>query len=426
MELPHNFAAESAEDSILAMLLTDEKSLAIWVHELAEDHFRKLTNRAILQKIKAHYAEHGTADVTAFGDSELAIDAVGLLENAQTSAKPEYYFAQLEHARRVRAAASIISGWTDYEDREALEELTSKLMGLSMQTKEFPEFTMRELTARAMDRWENKVTTRKTYSLGIPVVDQMVKVKAGNMVYIVAPPKTGKTWLEVSIANFLSIGNKVYLVSAEMHPDDIYTRMASKVANQDLMSLDYLDDPQLSKLQKWGGALDQILERNLVIVKGRGMSFPAMKGKILSAIQRGFDIVMIDYLQRIKGPNDDQRIATMEMSRELTDLAGRHEKLFIVASQAGRAAKAAGHTQAHHAKESGAIEEDADVVLSLTSKTGQNPNEPYRLMIDIFQRSGSSGLAYLKFFPQTGHYEEDSPWGEDKKPKTKSKGEEEW
>jgi replicative DNA helicase len=287
-------------------------------------------------------------------------------------------------------------------------------MAVSTQSSEYPEWDIKSLSERAADRWQKKIVARKTYHLGIPCVDEIVKVRAGNMVYIVAPPKTGKTWLQSSIASFLSNGNKVYFVSAEMHPDDIYTRISSHISGVDLTSLDYLDDLKNStrQLMTWGNNLDRIMQKKLTICKARGMSFGTVKSRIISAIQQGHEIIMIDYLQRIKGPGADKRIETMEMSRELTDMAGKYEKLFIVASQASRAARAAGRTQAHHAKESAAIEEDADVVLSLTSKEDYDMSNSIPLMVDVFQRSGVSSIIYLDFNPTTGQYSRGKKWEE--------------
>lgn len=408
-ELPFTYANEPAEKSLLCQLLTDETVIASWIGELDIDHFRNQTHRKMFCMIRDHYKKHGYANLNVFVGTDLDMEAVELTGEAQTSARTEFYFNQLEHCRKVRSMVlNIAEALQHHTEEDVVATLTERMLQIERTKTDFPEYTMKELAERAVRRWE-KGDTSKVYHLGIPGVDDYLKVKAGNTISIVAPPKVGKTWLEVAIASFLSTGTKVYFLSAEMDPDSLFTRIASKIAGTDLSPLDFDITCARRAREAFSKNIDAIVNRQLTIVKARGMKFGQLQSKIYSAIHRGYEVIVLDYLQRIKYPGQEVRLGIMEMSRELSDIAGRYEKLVIIASQAGRQANNAEFTEAHHAKESNAIVEDSDVILSLTNKTDysndREMDDPYKLAVSICQRNGYNGIVYLNFNPQTGAYE---------------------
>lgn len=415
MELPFDYANIDAEKSILAqLLLHGESTLATWIGELGEDHFRDQSNRQIFCVVRDHYKKHGYADLNAFEGTDLLVPAMDITAEAATSARTELYFTRLEHCRKVRQMAAHVAEAVSNPDSETVvEDLTERMLHVERAQTGYPEYTMRQLAERAVQRWEKGTDARRIYHLGIPGVDNYLKLRAGNTVTIVAPPKVGKTWLEVAIASFLATGAKVFFISAEMDPDSLFTRIASKIAGEDLSKLDFCIEHAKREMTAFGNALDAIVSRNLTVAYARGMRFAQLQSKIYSAIHRGFDVVILDYLQRIKYPGADLRQGTMEMSRELSDMAGRYEKLFIIASQANRASHNADFVQAHHAKESAAVEEDSDCIISLTNKTDYSQDremdDPYKLAVNICQRNGYQGIVYLHFNPRTGHYEKANP-----------------
>lgn len=363
--------------------------------------FYKTDHRTLYGEILEYYRLHRVFDFGAL--SEKAKETyMEISDNASITAKMEHFYKVLAHARDVRAVPKVVSEtMADADDMDCVNAATAAMLKIGTGGLTKP-LHISDLSARASDRWEKRLLDeRKTYSLGIPVVDDELRVKAGNTVFIIAPPKCGKTWMLVSIACHLAIGSKVLFVSAEMDPDDLYARISSKIAKQDFSPLEYKDRCQ-ELLTAWSKNIDRIHDRNLWTLKARGISLGGLISVCMEAKHNGFDVVIIDYIQRILHKAESQRVATMEISRELSNFSGQQNMLLIAASQANRMARQADKTQSYHAKESAAIEEDADVILSLTLKQKEGTFEEKALIVDVVQRNGMCFDAALSFDPTTG------------------------
>ena len=257
-----------------------------------------------------------------------------------------------------------------------------------------------------MERWEKRITdNRKVIHLGIPCVDDHLKLRSGQTFVVIAPPKTGKTWFLLKSALHVSTGLKTLFVSAEMHPDDLYTRACGNIAGVDFMPLEFSERFRRDLIELWiEKAIPKINEKKLAIIKARGMQFAEFVSLCYEAQNSGVEVIYLDYLQRLHLAADSERVAIMNMSREISNLAGELNILFVVASQAGRAARSDTRTKAWHGKESGAIEEDADAILALTveDENEMGFSEVKKLTVDITQRNGLAGIAEIKMTVKTG------------------------
>ncbi len=389
-------AAEAA-----ALFLLAGREIHTWVYRYERTMFYNAEYGVLFEEILKQYKIHKVFDFGAL--SEKAKDTyLQISESVSTTAKMEYYFSVLAHARDVRAVPKIVSEtMTDADDLDCVNAVKAAMLKIGTGGLTKP-LHISELSARAGDRWEKRLLDeRKTYSLGIPVVDDSLRVKTGNTIFIVAPPKCGKTWMLVTIACHLAVGSKVLFVSAEMDPDDLYARISSKIANHDFSPLEYKDKCQ-ELLTAWSKQLDRIHDRNLWTLKARGISLGGLISVCMEAKHNGFEVIIIDYIQRILHKAESQRVATMEISRELSNFSGQQNVLLIAASQANRMARQADKTQSFHAKESAAIEEDADAILSLTLKQKEGTFEEKAMIIDVVQRNGMCFDTTLNFDPTTG------------------------
>lgn len=409
MELPLAYNNFEAEQAVLGCLITEGEILQNTIYELTEDHFYSASLSQLFRLIKDQYEKYQSVSIASLSASHDSIQIVECMEEGIIT-KLDNYMQVLERCRKLRKSARIIHSSFSNLDSLDFNHLSEQLLLLDEKKNEYPNYSAEELTVRAIDRWDNKKWDQQIYRLGIPKVDDLIRLKSGNMMYINAPPKVGKTWLQASVCEFLARNNKVYFISAETHPDILYSRICSKICGFNITDFDYVKNIDKEKLNAWRDSINIINNLNFTICNARGINFSQLKNKIKYAVNFGYDIIIIDYLQRISFPASmDIRVATLLMSRDLTNLASKHNKLIICASQASPIIKSEKITKAYHSKESKAVAEDADVILSLTNATDYKKwkkGDPYKLIIDISQRNGYSGIVELYFNPQTGTYKE--------------------
>ena len=334
----------------------------------------------------------------------------------QYSATIEGYrlYLHLEKYRRVRefAKIAIVTSKGLPDDEEILGLAVDKMVSLVGNCgDEKDEFSMKELAEKSVERWEKNQNDRRIYHFDIPKLREYMRLKPGNLLYIVAPPKTGKTWLMCSMAASLCYRHlKTYFVSCEMHPEDLYSRVGSYVSGVDLTAFDSGETINTRHLATYSECINKLTAMPLTIVKAIGINFSKLHAKIRSVAMRGFEVIMIDYLQRIHKPDaKDLRIATNQISGMLADCAKKYNILIICASQAGRAANKEKVTEIYHAKESGAIEADADAILTLNNSTDYTkvrPGDELELTMKLAQRNGTGGVFKLGFNPALGRYTE--------------------
>jgi len=412
MELPITYHNKEAEQTVIATLLADEEGQHIWMPELGERFFFDGFARKVFLSMATIYEKKKSVsipDLSTYLNHDETVDLIGMVEKTSYS-KIGRLFETLDRCMRVRESAKIIHKHFSNPNELDIQEVSEKLLSLGIGDNQFEEYSMRDLADRKHKDWEKNENPRRTFHLGIPLVDDYVRLKEGNTVVIVAPPKVGKTWMECAIASFLSSGDKVYYVSAEMHPEDLYTRIASNISQKDLSDLDYMQKPPLSLYNHYSMNIHEIVNRQLRILNARGINAGQLKARIQSAVNRGYRIVIIDYLQRIGGVSkDDYRMGMATLSRELANLFARHNILGIVATQANEPGDNK-MTRASDVKETKAPKEDADVLLTLTNTTffkGEgfySKGDPYKLAIEIIQRNGYCGTVRLEFDPKTGTY----------------------
>ena len=393
-----------------ALLSLTLGGLQQWINVFDTSHFHDIRCKGMFLEIKKQHSETGKFDMDNISRQSLRDFYIDLCE-CETKAGMEYYFKILDHAKQVRdMAKAYIEQFQDPDSMDCVNEFKSKILSLESGDTS-THFPLAELSGRAGDRWQKTESdNRKVYSLGIPLIGEFLHVRAGNLVYVVAPPKTGKTWFVLNIALHLAKRNRVLFISAEMHPDDLYTRACSRILGKDFTSLDFANNKNNQLLSDWAKGVDRVNNHSLDVVKARGINLGKLISVCMGAIHRKVDVIVIDYFQRIRHKAESQRVAMMEVSREIANMAGEHETLFVVAVQAGRAARQAERTQAYHAAETSAIEQDADVIIALTAKESEEFMADKELLVNVTQRNGLCGNASLNFNLSTGVLSEQSQY----------------
>ncbi len=258
-------------------------------------------------------------------------------------------------------------------------------------------------------------------------LDRMMSgLQKGELVIIAARPSMGKTAFAINIAENAAIKSKaiVAVFSLEMSKESLLRRMLASQAwvDQRKLQTGFLGREDQQKLQK---ALEELIESRLFIDDSAGISLAEMRAKArrLKQTVGGLDLIVVDYLQLMSATlpsaggkryeNRTQEVSAI--SRGLKALAKELDVPVIALSQLSRASERRGDDKRpmlSDLRESGSIEQDADVVAFIHREAYYNRDEEMsesdRAKSEIIlakQRNGPTGTVHLNFISRFTRFE---------------------
>ena len=417
---PHDAEAESAT---LGAILLDPDAIDAVIQHLRPDSFYSVQNRKIFSAILSLYAEGKNIDLITLTEKlrlSGELDSVGgpgylatLTDKVPTSANVEFY-AKIVLDRSVRrkllnisAKISADSRSETEESRAILEEAQKQLFELTDASQSASIESPKELIPEAIGAIERLYKNRDSYS-GIPSgfadLDAMTSgFQNSELIIIGARPSVGKTALALTMAANIAIKKKIPtgFFSLEMSGLQLMLRILSTESHISTHSIrtGFL---KLSDLETIQDAAGRIYEAPLYFV-----DMPNMRLLDLRSVARrlrtqyGAEIIFIDYLTLITSENTllprHEQIA--EISRSLKALARELNIPIIALSQVRRDAEGKTPTLAD-LRESGSIEQDADVVMFLHRERGATEEAIETKLIVAKQRNGPVGDVDILFRPK--------------------------
>jgi replicative DNA helicase len=255
-------------------------------------------------------------------------------------------------------------------------------------------------------------------------LDRMTSgLQRGELIIIAARPSMGKTALAINIAENAAIKSKaiVAVFSLEMSKESLLRRMLASQAwvDQRKLQTGFLGKEDHQKLQN---ALEQLIESRLFIDDSAGISLAEMRAKArrLKQTVGGLDLVVVDYLQLMSATlpsaggkryeNRTQEVSAI--SRGLKALAKELHVPVVALSQLSRASERRGDDKRpmlSDLRESGSIEQDADVVAFIFREEVYKPDDPeldgVAELIIRKQRNGPTGTVKLAFLKSSTRFE---------------------
>lgn len=314
---------------------------------------------------------------------KVSLDDVVLATSHTPVADLESYVAQIKNASINRALvrlATLISTKSTKEGTQAkdtLAEVEKQVYELSMQGYKSDFKNIEEVMKSTLELIKANAARGVLKGLDTGFSELNIATTGfnpGELVVIGARPSMGKTALILSIAlRMLARGDGIALFSLEMPSEQLMLRMLSarsQIPLQDLRT-GGLNDMQLTQLTKTSNDLCQ--KANLYIDDSPNLTLEGLRSKIrkLSTQDNSVKAVMIDYLQLMIGANDNNTIARHEViaqiSRGLKNLAREVKMPIIALSQLNRTLEGREDKRPilSDLRESGAIEQDADIILFL-------------------------------------------------------------
>lgn len=324
----------------------------------------------------------------AIGDlhfSGAPIDAITVLDRAgdeygdailyarqQYTTDLDYCVGQLLEKSRMLTVQKLAGQIETADSLEAVERLVGKLNASMSSRKNVRTICADEAATDFWDRYNSE--KRDYYHWGFEKLDKSLHVVPGNFVIIGGYASDGKTALSLQFAKTISESRKVGYFSYETSREDLVDRLTSHMGQVPLQSIQSktLSDLQIQSAARATEKLYGMM-KNLMFIEAAGMSVRDIQAFTLS---NRFDAIFIDYLQLIKGKDGPRYEVVTDISIALHTMAQEHKVTVIALSQLTRPDQEKGGAQKapnmHSFRESGQIEQDADVALLLYAK---NPND---------------------------------------------------
>lgn len=343
------------------------------------------------------------------------------LSSTQTSANAKYYAEIVKEKAVLRRMIKINEEVAAicYQESQPLEEILNKAEKEIFELVErgnVQEYTpIKQVVLNALDVIER--ASRMTGSVtGIPTgfIDLDYKLSGlqrSDLILIAARPSMGKTAFVLNIAQHVAFrqNKAVAIFSLEMSKEQLVNRLFSLESHVDaqLLRTGNLKDSDWEKLIEGAG---RIGKSKLVIDDTSGISIAEMRSKCRKyKLELGLDLIIIDYLQLMSGSskrsNESRQQEISEISRSLKGLARELNVPVIALSQLSRAVeqRTDKRPMLSDLRESGAIEQDADVCMFIYRDDYYNPDTEDKNIAEIIiakQRNGPIGTVRLAWMPQ--------------------------
>ena len=413
-----------AEISVLGSMLLDNEAINLVTEILRTDNFYKTSHQHIFDTIVNIYNKNNAVDLVILKDElkkQSLLEKVGgaeylmeLEESVPLASNVEYY-AKIVREKTIKRDLITVTAKIQqeaYNDSLESEEL------LDVAEKEIFDITQRKFSSPTIklfnilhdtfdhisnlhDR-EGRLTGISTgyYDLN----DITSGLQKSELIVIAARPSMGKSSLVLNIAEHASTKEKkpTLIFSMEMSAQQVAQNMLCSTAKIDahLLRTGKLDDNQFSNLSL---AMGDLSESEIFIDDTPGLGLLELRAKARRLkLQHNIQMIIVDYLQLMearKAENRQQEISSI--SRGLKALARELEVPVIAVSQLNRSVETReGHTpRMSDLRESGSIEQDADVIILLHREDYYDPTKrPGEVDLNIAkQRNGPTGRVKLTF-----------------------------
>ena len=397
---PHDLEAEQA---VIGSMLTDKEAVISAIETLTDDDFYREDNKIIYSAIMNLYNRGDAIDIITL-KAELSsmgkFEAVGGLE----------YLAELPEKVPTTANELITLGYDPTQEvEELMDNAEKKIFGVMQNRAQKTYSSMKDILVDTFIELE-ELYNRKEHITGVPTgfVDLDYKtagLHGSELILVAARPAMGKSAFALNIATNAAVRAKtpVAIFSLEMSKEQMANRIlcSEAMVDSNKVRTGKVEDDDWSKLAEASGILS---EAQIFIDDTPGISIMEIRAKCRKMkLEKNIGLVVIDYLQLVQGSNKragsrEQEIA--EISRSLKILAKEINVPVIALSQLSRAPEQRPdhRPMLSDLRESGSIEQDADIVMFLYRDDYYNQDSEKKNVAEVIlakHRAGSTGTVEL-------------------------------
>lgn len=415
---------------MLGSILLDGESISEIADRVTANDFYDENHGLIYGAMMALYENHRPIDLLTLTDQldkSKQLDKVGgagylteLTNRVPTASHVEHYaeiVADKATRRRLIKAATEISKLGYNEDQPvniALSEAEADLFSVSQIAVSQDLLSIEAILSQSFDRLD-ELHKDKSQLRGVPTgfkaLDNLLAgLQASDLVVLAARPSMGKSTLAMNIAHHVAVEQKqaVLVFSLEMSKEQLVDRLLAAEAGIDAWSIrtGNLNDEDFEKL---GQAMGKLSEAPIFIDDTPAMTVLEMRTKARrEQHKRPLGLIIVDYLQLMSGSarSSDNRVQEIsEISRGLKAIARELNVPVLALSQLSRSVESRSPQipQLADLRESGSIEQDADVVIFIYREEYYNPETDRQHITDILvrkHRNGPTGSIELYFNPE--------------------------
>lgn len=428
---PHSI---EAEQSVIGSMIMSSEAISIASELLDGEDFYQHQYQVVFEAIVELFAEGKPADIVTVQDRLKEKDVPEQISSTEfvrelllavpTAANVRYYatiVAEKATLRRLIRLCDEISNecYLGNEPTDSILEKTEKQMFELLNKRNSGDFVpVQQTVMDALEKIEAASRTKGTVTgiaTGFRDLDYKTSgFQPSDLILIAARPSMGKTALVLNMAQYMAFrGDRhVAVFSLEMSREQLMNRllsMESKVDSQNLRTGN-LQDEDWSKLVETAAVIGS---SHLIIDDTPGITVRELRSKCRKyKLEHGLDAVMIDYLQLMNGSGhaDSRQQEISEISRSLKSVARELGVPVVALSQLSRAVESRTdhRPMLSDLRESGAIEQDADVVMFIYRDDYYNKDSDNKGIAEIIiakQRNGPIGTVNLAWLPDYTKFE---------------------
>jgi replicative DNA helicase len=410
-------------------MLVDKDAVIVAIETLKPNDFYREDNKEIYSAMYEIYNNGRHIDMITVKDELVlrgSLEKIGnleylstLIDGVPTTSNIENYVSIVEEKATVRnlikAANDILKmGYSGTEEVDSIIEQTEKKIFDVLQNRNTKGYaTLKEVLITAFDNneklYQNKSKISGIESGFIDLDGKISGLNPSDLLIVAARPAMGKSAFVLNIASYVAMHAKtpVMVFSLEMSKEQLVNRIlcsesevdSMKLRNADLSSEDWL---------KLGEASSKLAEVPLYIDDTPGLSAAELRAKCRKAkLEKNIGLVIVDYLQLMesKSKNSSRQQEISEISRSLKILAKELSIPVIALSQLSRATESRTdhRPMLSDLRESGAIEQDADIVMFLHREDYYNAETEKKNIAEVIiskNRNGATGVVELAWLGQ--------------------------
>jgi len=421
-----------AEISVLGSMLLDNEAINLVTELLRTDNFYKTSHQYIFDTIVNLYSKNNAVDLVILKDElkkQSLLEKVGgaeylmeLEESVPLASNVEYY-AKIVREKTIKrdlitATAKIQQeAYNDsLESDELLDIAEKEIFDITQRKFSSPTTKLFNILHDTFDHISNlhdREGRLTGVSTGYYDLDDITSgLQNSELIIIAARPSMGKSSLVLNIAEHAGTKEKkpTLIFSMEMSAQQVAQNILCSTAKIDahLLRTGKLDDNQFSNLSL---AMGDLSESEIFIDDTPGLGLLELRAKARRLkLQHNIQMIIVDYLQLMEGRKEENRQQEISgISRGLKALARELEVPVIAVSQLNRSVETRdGHTpRMSDLRESGSIEQDADVIILLHREDYYDPTKrPGEVDLNIAkQRNGPTGKVKLTFLREILRFE---------------------
>lgn len=426
-KLPQNLDAEM---SVLGICFLNEYALDKICEDLLPEMFFDERNRVIFDTICDLHKTKIAIDITTVTDDldkKKKLNQAGgvdyisdVIDSVAVASNLEYYMQIVKdnYVRRnlIDTATTIVTNAYDNENVTDLLDGAEKDILNVVKARQSSEFvSIKEVLRNAQSNLEMLAQNKRAVTgleTGFYDLDRHTAgLHGGEMIILAARPGMGKTSLALNIATnaAMTTDKAVAIFNLEMSAEMLVNRMISAVGQIDSYKLT-TGQLQTNDWKRYNEAMSQLADTNIYIEDNAGITASEIRAKCrrLANSEKGLGLVVIDYLQLVTSGSrrsESRQVEVSEISRSLKTMALELDVPVIALAQLSRNAEKRENSQPMLAdlRESGSLEQDADMVLFINRKDYYDVNKDIKqtiVPVDLIiakHRKGATGKIDLLF-----------------------------